>query len=95
MLNHLIEEDEPSKLELATEHHWDELNGRGITTFSDDEETRVIDMDIITQDCLNDFRLLGLYETTNEGLPFIEALRDKIRTMKNDLMETALEDFYS
>ena len=94
MLDNKINPDAPTKMEDATEYHWGELNRTGTTVFNSDEETRVIDMDLITLDCLNDFMLIGLHKATQEGLPFIDALRGKIRTKKHELMEEALEDFY-
>jgi len=96
MLDHLINEDAPTKLELATEHHWDELNRTGVTVFNSDEETRLIDLDQITLDCLNDFRLLGLHNAVIDNpIEFMFELRRKVHNMKCDLMDEALEDFYS
>ena len=95
MLDHLISPDEDSKLELATTHHWDELNSKGETTFKSDMEDRTISMDEITADCLADFEVKGLHRVTQQGLPFVNALRIRIRAMKHDLMDEALEDFYS
>ena len=95
MLDHLINPGEESKLELATTHHWDELNSKGETTFKSDMEDRTISMDEITADCLADFEVKGLHRVTQQGLPFVNALRIRIRAMKHDLMDEALEDFYS
>jgi hypothetical protein len=95
MLDHLINPDEESKMDLAIVHHWDELGSKGETTFRSDMEDRTISMDEITADCLMEFDVKGLHTFTQQGLPFINELREKIRTMKHDLMETALEEFYS
>ena len=94
MLDNHIDPDAPTTMEMAIEHHWYELNSKGETTFKSDMEDRTISMDEITADCLAEFDVNGLHTVTQQGLPFINELRVKIRAMKNDLMETALEDFY-
>ena len=95
MLDNHIDPDAPTKMEMAIDHHWDELNSKGETTFKSDMEDRTISMNEITLDCLADFDVEGIHTLTLQGLPFVDTLRDKIRVMKNDLMEEALEDFYN
>ena len=95
MLDKHIDPDAPTKMEMAITHHWDELNSKGETTFKSDMEDRKISMDEITADCLADFDVNGLHGLTLQGLPFIDTLRYMIRNKKHELMEEALEDFYS
>lgn len=94
MIDKHIDPDAPTRMEMAIDHHWDELKSKGETTFRSDEEDRTISMDAITEDCLVEFFGDGLHALTLQGLPFIDTLRNKIRVMKNDLMEEALEDYY-
>ena len=86
---------ELSKQDLASNHHWDELNATGETTFSSDEEDRTISMDEITAECLCDISMTDdIHKFTEQGLEFIYELRKLITAKRNDLMDEALEDYY-
>jgi len=98
MIDRHIEAVEQTKQEAASEHHWDELNSKGETTFVSDQEDRTISMDDITADCLIDlaheYGGKGLHAQTQGGLSFIYTLRHRIVLMKNTQMDDALEDYY-
>lgn len=92
---------ELTDFDLTSNHHWAELNSKGSTTFVDGKEiypSVTVSMDDITASCLIDlaheYGAKGLHAKTLEGLPFIDELRNRIRTMKNSEMDEALEDFY-
>ena len=94
MIDSKINEEPPTHKELASDYHWEQLADEGATTFSSQEETRVISMDEITSWCINDLPEIGLHKATQEGLAFIYTLRAAITARRNSVMDEAIKDFY-
>ena len=81
--------------ELAANHHYDELNATGRTTFVSDEEDRTVSMNDITADCLVEISMTaGIHKQTEQGIDFVMALRELITAKRSELMDEALEDYY-
>ena len=90
-----IELDEPSTLEAATAHHWQEIMKHGETTFHSDIEDRTISKDAIMREVLDELDDKGLYELimlnyVSVSIKACKASEDKL----NAAMEEALNDYY-
>jgi len=81
--------------ELAANHHYNELNATGETTFISDVEDRTVSMNDITADCLVEISMTAdIHNQTEQGVDFVMALRELIRAKRHELMDEALEDYY-
>ena len=81
--------------ERAANHHYDELNATGETTFVSDVEDRTVSMNDITADCLVEISMTaGIHKQTEQGIDFVMALRELITAKRSELMDEALEDYY-
>ena len=92
MLDNHIDPDAPTKMEMAIDHHWGEMNEDGKTVFVSDEENRTVDRNVCMANIVSESfgDLYSAVEGGNrEALIVMTDMRIKFE------MEEAFEDFYN
>ena len=96
MLDQSINPDAPTKMEMAVEHHWGELNKAGMTIFSSENEIRYIVRDEIMHETMCDQAPFGLhYDITTNPKDFCSKITTLFENTLNNAMKEALTDYYS
>ena len=92
MLNSPID---TSEKDAAIARKLDELSVKGFAKFDSDEETRIIDRDMVMLDIINNDFGNDLYlEMTLRPLALSRTLESKTDAKLDELMKEAIEDYY-
>jgi hypothetical protein len=86
---------EMSKQDLASNHHWNEIQTTGQTTFTSDEEVRIITRDEVMFDAMEDLGCDNLYyDMVVTPLTFSMRVQEAFKIKLDEIMEEALNDYY-